>query len=119
MVNNMQVTSNNPNLIFLLLSFLICFILYQIYLVFKIKVIVQRILEIFIKIDRMTREFQRQQSGKKTGSINRCENCKNRMVYFHTGDEAYFYIKCRLNNQVVNSEDFCHHFVLDPQNLKI
>ena len=115
----MHVTIEDPNLIFLLLSFLICFILFQIYLVFKIKVVVQRILEIFIKIDRMVREFQREKAGKKSTKMSTCQNCKNRIVYFHSEDETYFYIKCRLNNQTVNPEDFCHYFVFDPQNFEI
>ena len=115
----MHVSIEDPNLIFLLLTFLICFILFQIYLVFKIKIIIQRILEIFIKIDSIVKEFQWEQSGKKSKIIRTCQNCKNRIVYFHSENEAYFYIKCRLNNQTVNPEDFCHYFVLDPQSYEI
>ena len=115
----MSVIIEDPNLIFLLLSLLIGFILFQIYLVFKIKLTVQKILEIFIKIDSIVKELQWKQTGKTQKIIRTCQNCKNRIVYFHSENESYFYIKCRLNNQIVNPDDFCHYFVLDPQSYEI
>jgi len=115
----MQISIEDTNLILLILGLLVSYVLFQLYMVFKIKEIVQRILEIFIKIDKMVREFQSQKPGKRSGAVRTCQNCKNRVVYYHSEDENYFYIKCRLNNQIVSPEDFCHQFVFDPQNYEI
>lgn len=116
----MRIVIEDPNLTILLLIFLICFILFQIYLLFKIRKIVLRLLKIYNKIDNIAKEFSGGRRSKKGSKLIRtCQTCKNRLVYFHSEDESYFYMKCRLNNQMVNPEDFCHYFVFDPQSYEI
>lgn len=115
----MHITIENYNVILLIASLLIFYVLFQIYLILKIKVVVERILEIFLKINNIVNEYRKTKSENKSKVIRTCQYCKNRIIYFHSENESYFYIKCRLNNQAVNPEDFCHYFVFDSQNYEI
>jgi len=115
----MQVIIGDPNLISLLIFSLVLFLVLQIYLIYKIKVTIQRILDIFLKLDRMVQYIQFNRTSGKTKPDHNCQNCKNRIVYFHSDKEPYFYIKCRLSDEIVSPEDSCYHFILDPQSYEI
>lgn len=115
----MQVIIGDPNLISLLIFSLALFLFLQIYLIFKIKVTIQRILAIFLKLDRMVQYIQINSKTEKAKLAQNCQSCKNRIVYFHSENESYFYIKCRLNDQLMSPEDSCFHFILDAQSYEI
>ena len=71
------------------------------------------------RLDKIKKEIRWGKSQRTSGILRTCQNCRNRVVYYHSENESYFYIKCGLNKQVVNPSDFCHYFVLDPQNYEI
>jgi len=105
----------NLNLLFFLFTLIVCLILIQIFFLIKIKFLIKRVSELFIKLDFLTHSTKKGQHNPPQHVIRSCENCKNRIVYFHSEQESYFYLKCRLNNQPVSQEDYCHNYVMDPQ----
>lgn len=115
----MQIALDNTTYIFLLICLLTTYILLQIYLLIKLKFFIERISEIFFKVNSLINELQVERGSGKPRNVKNCQNCKNRLVFFHSQDKPYFYIKCRLNNQPVNPDYYCEHFVFDPQNYEI
>ncbi|MBN2008482.1 hypothetical protein JW960_03955 [candidate division KSB1 bacterium] len=115
----MQITLTNPALLFLLIVLLMSYVLLLFYLILKLRFLMQRISELFFRLDTTVKEIQLQQPAEKSRNIRNCQHCKNRIVFFHSEDKPYFYMKCKLNNEAVNPEDFCHHFVYDPQTYEI
>jgi len=109
----------DPTLIFLLTCFLALFILTQIYLILKIKIIVERLLNIFMKMDRVIRKFRLSNNYKPQKTTQSCQNCKFRRIFYHSDSESYFYIKCFLNNQPVDPDFCCPNFVMDEQGYEI
>lgn len=109
----------DPTLIFLLLGFLGLFILTQLYLIYKIKLIVERILDIFIRTDRLIKRINHPSSPDIQDQGKCCQNCNYRRIFFHSDSEPYFYIKCFLNNQPVDPEFCCPNYVMDTQSYEI
>lgn len=107
--------SVNLNLLYFLFSLIVCLILIQIYFLIKINLLIKKVTELFIKFDFLINIFKKEQKLPRQNPTRSCENCKNRIVYFHSEQESYFYLKCRLNNQPVSQEDCCHLYILDPQ----
>jgi len=115
----MSIVIENPNWMILLITIFVCIVFFQIYLLLKIRIIAQKILEMFVRFDIMVNELNKGKRRKKSKAIKTCQSCKNRIVYLHSEDESYFYIRCRLNNQTVSPDNVCNYFVLDPQNYEI
>ncbi len=115
----MHITFTSPLLLFLLISVVVSYCILMIYLLLKVKFLMQRVSELFFRLDTAVKEFQLQQPADKSRDIRNCQHCKNRIVFFHSDNNPYFYMKCKLTDQAVNPEDFCHHFVFDPQNYEI
>jgi hypothetical protein len=115
----MQITLTDPALLFLIILLVASYVLLLFYLIMKLRFLMQRISELFFRLDTTIKEVQSQPPVEKTRDIRNCQHCKNRIVYFHSEETPYFYMKCKLNNQAVNPEDFCHHYIYDPQNTEI
>ena len=115
----MQPSTDNSTLMFIIASLLISFIVIQLYLIVKFKNFTNKIIRIVSNLDLMIRELQWNQTSVKSIKMKSCQNCKNRVVFFHSEQDPYFYIKCRLKNKPVNPEDCCKNFILDPQNYEI
>ena len=109
----------NSTLIYFLFCFFICVVLLQIYILLKLKSISRKLSKLFFKFDMLYDNADQHQNFYRATTIKSCQNCKNRIVFFHSDEESYFYLKCRINNKAVNQQYFCNYFILDPQNYKI
>lgn len=101
---------------YLLICFFSVFITVQIYLLFKIKKIVQKLIEILFLFDHLVKKVQPGE-GTKDSLARTCKNCKNRVPYYlndpHYND--YFYYRCQYSKRHVLPDYSCDHFMLDPQ----
>ena len=106
----------NGLMLYLLICFFSVFICFQIYLLFKIKKIVQKLIEILFLFDHLVKKI-RPGEGTKDSLARTCMNCKNRVPYYLNDPHynGYFYYRCQFTKKHVLPENSCDHFTFDPQ----
>ncbi len=111
--------TNVSDLVVFLFLILLCLVVVQFIMLFRIKKLAQKIMALFVNFEKAINDFDTLTSEKVIRIDKTCQYCKHRIVYFHGESGAYFYLKCRLKNKTVNQNDTCQQFVLDPQSYKI
>jgi hypothetical protein len=110
--------SQNSDLIFyLLLCFLSVYIVLQIYIIVRMKMIVERLIEILYELDLLINPTQSRSQSAATQVSKSCKHCKYRIPFYLNNPDynGYFYYRCQLTNRYVQPEHVCEHFIVDPQ----
>jgi hypothetical protein len=106
----------------LLALFALLFVL-QIWAMLKIKLMLQRVLEIYRQMQQMASRRKpgaAQPSHKINVSYKRvCEYCRHRETFFDPAGENVFLYRCGLNKQKILLNDSCAQFEFDPQRAQI
>lgn len=118
MANNF---SQHVHYYILLALFGLLFIL-QIWAMFKIKLMLTRVLEIYKRMQQMTalRLGEAQPSSKINVTYKSiCEYCRHRETFFDAAGKNVFIYQCGLSKQRIKLEDSCAQFEFDPQRAQI
>lgn len=106
----------------LLALFGLLFVL-QIWAMLKIRLMLQRVLEIYKRMQHMVVQQklgEAQPSPKINVSYKRiCEYCRHRTTYLDASGQNVFMYQCGLSKQKVKLDDSCAHFEVDPQRAQI
>ncbi|MDZ7264115.1 MAG: hypothetical protein ONB16_05985 [candidate division KSB1 bacterium] len=108
---------NSDFIFYLLLCFLSVYIVLQIYIIVRMKMIVERLIEILYDLDLLINPAQSQRQSAANEVSRTCKHCKYRIPFYQNNPDynGYFYYRCQLTNRYVQSEHVCEHFVIDPQ----
>lgn len=109
--------NNSDILFYLLISFFSIYIILQIFIVLKMRVIVEKLIYIMFRLDGLRREFHQLDRGTPIHLTRSCKNCKNRIpFYFNVSKfEGYFYYRCKLTKKQIPPDYLCERFIFDPQ----
>ena len=109
--------NNSDNFFYLLIAFFSLYIILQIYIVFKMRLIIQKIFEIIFRIDGIFRQVKMTSLQSKITPLKVCKNCQNRIPFYYSENEkdGFFYYRCRLTKKQVPGDHACDNFILDPQ----
>jgi hypothetical protein len=105
----------------LLALFGLLFIL-QIWAMFKIKLMLKRVLEIYKRMQQMASLGlgEAQPSSKTSVKYKRiCEYCRHRETFFDAAGKNVFIYRCGLSKQRIKLDDSCAQFDFDPQRAQI
>ena len=109
---------NKSDIIFyLLISFFSVYIILQVYIVLRMRTIIQKLFDILFRIDAVMKHIRPSHQKTRVKLIQSCKNCKNRVPFYFSDPEyeSYFYYRCRLTRKQVLPDYYCNNFVLDPQ----
>jgi hypothetical protein len=106
----------------LLALFALLFVL-QIWAMLKIKLMLQRVLEIYRRMQEMASQHKpaaAHPSHKINVSYRRiCEFCRHRETFLNSAGKNVFFYRCRLSQRKISLNDSCVQFEFDPQRAQI
>lgn len=114
----------NPNLFASFLFFIMVLLLAQVYLLLRVRNILNAVSMNFDSVIYFCRKFalNQLQSDKKsaeTRAKSTCQFCRHRLAYINTSktrnEEEDFYFKCALRNVHIGLKDSCEEFEADPE----
>ncbi len=106
----------------LLALFGLLFVL-QIWAMLKIKQMLQRVLDIYRRIQQMAalQKFSDTQPSLKINVNYKriCEYCRHRETFLAASGKNVFVYQCGISKQKIKLDDSCAHFEFDPQRAQI
>ena len=112
----MELTSSD-SIFYLLIAFFSIYIILQIYIVFKLRTIIQKLFDILFRIDNLIQKFRKSKPDTTGSTIQCCKNCKKRIPFYYNESnvDGFFYYRCQLTKKQVQATYVCKKFVFDPQ----
>ena len=115
-------TSFNPE--FMYYTMIICFGIYivlQIYVVYKLKIIISKLFEILIHFENVLRVFKLSAKPKTIKLKKSCQICKYRLAFYDNEKESqgYLFYRCQISRKDVKPDFVCNDFVFDPQTYNV
>ena len=119
----MQGEAFNTNLVYYLMVLMVVVVVAQVYVLLRIRTILQAIAMNFDSILHFLRKYVQTTSTNETAtqktvsSKATCQFCKHRLAYINTSQtnesEGSFYYRCGLRNINITLADSCVHFEKD------
>jgi hypothetical protein len=108
---------------YILLSLFGLLFVLQIWAMLKIKLMLQRVLEIYKRMQQMA-ALQNLGDAQPSPKINVkyrriCEYCRHRETFLDAAGKTVFVYQCGLSKQRINLGDSCAKFEFDPQRAQI